>query len=308
MSDGTKIEWTDATWSPVVGCTHLSDGCDNCYAATLAGGRLKHLPLYADLTEGGKFNGKVKMLPERLSMPLRWRKPRRIFVNSMSDLFHEGVSDDFIAHVFAIAVAAREHNFQILTKRHARMRSLLSSPEHAERVAAHLARLWQVSRVAPLRGPVPNVHLGVSVEDQKWADIRIPALLDTPAAVRWISAEPLLGPIDLGALRTSAGPVDALLGNLDHVRWPDGTITAMNNPRPLPRLDWVVVGGESGPGARPMDPAWARSLRDQCAAADVPFLFKQFGAHDVNGSRVGKGRAGRVLDGRTHDEYPAVRS
>jgi protein gp37 len=341
MSDGTKIEWTDATWSPVVGCTHVSDGCDHCYAATLAGGRLKHLPLYADLTEDGRFNGKVKMLPERLSMPLRWRKPRRIFVNSMSDLFHEGVSDDFIAHVFAIAVAAPEHTFQILTKRHARMRSLLSSLEHAERVAAHLAKLWQVQRVAPLRGPVPNIHLGVSVENQQWADIRIPALLDTPAAVRWISAEPLLGPIDLRLVR-------GLDGQYGHAGSHFGVGT---DECPLGRhhhhddrctfpLDWVVVGGESGRAARPMHPAWARSLRDQCTGAGVPFLFKQWGEWapesvlatrrgagnaqyiEFDGStrpaavgargaavtvqRNGKGATGRELDGRTHDEYPAV--
>jgi protein gp37 len=329
MSDGTKIEWTDATWSPLVGCTHVSDGCDHCYAATLAGGRLKHLPLYADLTEYGKFNGKVKMLPERLTMPLRWRKPRRIFVNSMSDLFHEGVSDDFIAHVFAIAVAAPEHTFQILTKRHARMRSLLSSPDHAERVAAHLARLWQVPRVAPLRGPVPNVHLGVSVEDQQWADIRIPALLDTPAAVRWISAEPLLGPIEVRRY---------LSGRL--ANWEAELLDAPIGTTTDDGLDWVVVGGESGRGARPMHPSWARSLRDQCAAAGVPFLFKQWGEWapesvlatrrgagnaqyiEFDGStrpaavgargaavtvqRNGKGATCRELDGRTHDEYPAV--
>jgi protein gp37 len=124
----------------------------------------------------------------------------------------------------------------------------------------------------------PTSGSGVSAEDQKWADIRIPALLDTPAAVRWISAEPLLGPIDLGKLDTREGSVDALLGNLDHVRGSDGTVTAMNNPRPMPRLDWVVVGGESGPSARPMDLVWATSLRDQCARAGIPFHFKQGGS------------------------------
>lgn len=240
MSDHSNIEWTDATWNPVTGCTKVSPGCDHCYAETFAE-RWRG-------TKGHHFeNGfDVQLRPERLDQPLKWRKPRRIFVNSMSDLFHDQVSDDYIARVFAVMAQASQHTFQILTKRHARMRSLL--------------RKW-----APITGtppwvhtgpwPLPNVWLGVSVENQQWADIRIPALLDTPAAVRWISAEPLLGPVVL------------------HDHW----IGADPYRHDEPRLDWVVTGGESGPGARPMHPDWARSLRDQCEAADVPFFMKQAG-------------------------------
>jgi protein gp37 len=277
MSDGTKIEWSDATWNPVTGCTKVSPGCDHCYAETMH----------------ERFNGKgsfatVTLAPHRLAVPLSWRKPRRVFVNSMSDLFHDDIPDEYIAQVFAVMAACPQHTFQVLTKRHARMRSLLNR-FLADRLVSAVS--WDMGQgfVDDSRWPLPNVWLGVSTEDQKWADIRIPALLETPAAVRWISAEPLLGPIDI---------VQAVnkLGWLSPARFRPGG------------LDWVVAGGESGPGARPMDPQWARLIRDRCVEADVPFLFKQWGAHDVDGKRVGKGRAGRVLDGRTWDEYPAAAS
>ncbi len=249
----SKIEWTDSTWSPVVGCTHVSPGCDQCYAAKLASGRLAHLPRYAGLAVDGKFTGEVRLVPEVLNQPLRWRRPRRVFVNSMSDLFHDAIPDEYIAQVFAMMAACSQHTFQVLTKRHGRLRSLLSDPgfqdmvieewdalveEHGDRVAGRPGWNWY---------PLPNVWLGVSVEDQKWADIRIPALLATPAAVRFLSCEPLLGPIDLASY---------IGGRL---------------------ISWVIVGGESGPRARPMHPDWARSLRDQCTAAGVPFFFKQAG-------------------------------
>lgn len=350
VADRSGIEWTDATWNPTTGCDRLSPGCENCYALTLAK-RLKGMgsPKYqADgdpRTSGPGFG--ITDHPDSLATPLAWRTPRKVFVNSMSDLFHKGVDSTFIARVWAVMAATPQHTYQVLTKRHGRMRSLLNSPDFYREVRRCLHRdhgLSDVDTFGTQRFPLPNVWLGVSVEDQKHASLRIPALLDTPAAVRWLSCEPLLGPLDLGLLTTREGAVEALLGNLDHVRWPDGSRTAMNNPRPLPGIDWVVAGGESGPGARPMHPDWARSLRDQCQAANVPFLFKQWGTWigttvrgaawngtephgwvnadtgavvdwetaraDVDGGyqgmwRIGKGKAGRELDGRTHDEYPS---
>jgi len=300
MADKTHIEWTEATWNPLAGCTAVSPGCDRCYAARDASGRLVHLPLYAGLAKAGVFTGEVRLAPERLDQPLRWRKPRRIFVNSMSDLFHEKVPDEYIARVFATMAAAEQHTFQVLTKRHGRMRALLSSEQFQGAVQG--LRLDLVGLTLPwAKWPLPNVWLGVSAEDQHWADIRIPVLLDTPAAVRWISAEPLLGPIEL---QWCAG-INAIEQD-----WIAGGTGAAH-----PFLDWVVVGGESGPGARPIHPDWAGDLRDQCTGAGVPFLFKQWGewchqdqlAPDVWARiRVGKKAAGRLLDRRTWDEYPTT--
>ncbi|AWH14464.1 Gp37/Gp68 family protein [Mycobacterium phage TChen] len=302
MSDNTGIEWTDATWNPVTGCTEVSPGCDHCYAKTFAE-RWRGTP--GHYFENG-FD--VQLRPDKLDQPLRWRKPRKIFVNSMADLFHDQVPDQYIAGVFAVMARAPQHTFQVLTKRHGRMRSLLNEHDFAARVCGADDIAW----------PLPNVWLGVSTEDQKWADVRIPALLDTPAAIRFISAEPLLGAIDLYTTPTGGAPF-----------WGS-------------QLDWVIVGGESGPSARPMHPDWARSLRDQCQAAGVPFLFKQHGQYrpvvpsdgditpdryvqsetgrsidddgmwNVNGGhwcamlRVGKKAAGRELDGRTWDQYPGM--
>ena len=265
----TDIEWTDETWNPVTGCTKVSPGCDHCYAERV--------------TE--RFHGQgsfeqILLHPDRLDKPLHWRKPRRIFVNSMSDLFHERVPMAFIAHVFAVMGYAPQHTFQVLTKRHGRMHHLMRSPEFWHEVGYTLTAKVDPTARSFETLPLPNVHLGVSVEDQHWADIRIPALLDTPAAVRFISAEPLLGPVSLRWAKW------APLINANHL---DGARM----------LDWVIVGGESGPGARPMDPQWARALRDQCVEAGVPFLFKQWG-----GIRPKAG--GRELDGRTWDEYPAA--
>lgn len=311
MSNNTSIEWTDATWNPTTGCTKVSGGCDHCYAEGIAH-RFAGTPAYP--------NGfQVTLRPERLSWPLRRRKPSRIFVNSMSDLFHADVPDDYIAHVWAVMARAQHHTFQVLTKRHSRMRSLLNSDLFRRNMYDHLVSIdYAWIRDTPLAWPLPNVWLGVSTEDQRWADTRIPALLDTPAAVRFISAEPLLGPIEL----------------LEHF----GSGPAVGGPA---ALDWVIVGGESGPGARPMHPDWPRGLRDQCALADVPFLFKQWGAFrpidhgciecaslyieretgrvatdddmwNVTGGhwwgveRMGKKAAGRELDGRTWDEFPTA--
>jgi protein gp37 len=280
MSTTTSIEWTDRTWNPVTGCTKVSAGCDHCYAETLH----------------ERFNGKgsfatVTVHPDRITAPLSWRKPARVFVNSMSDLFHADITDDVIASIWATMSLAQEHTFQVLTKRHARMRSLLNSDRFWARVDAALRARGGAYPLDLLGKALPNVWLGVSVEDQSWASIRIPALLETPAAVRWISAEPLLGPLWLEEPYLNPG-----------LECPCETGARFCNST----LDWVVVGGESGPGARPMDPAWARQIRDDCTANSVPFLFKQWGAHDATGKRVGKKAAGRELDGRTYDAYPDV--
>lgn len=349
MSSRTKIEWTrggdgapGATWNPVTGCTKLSPaspGCENCYASTIAE-RFRGVP--GHYFEHG-FD--VQLRADKLDLPLRWRRPRRIFVNSMSDLFHDQVPDDYIARIWAVMALAPQHTFQVLTKRHARMRSLLSSREFALKVFKTATTDLDFGVIGcHFDQPLPNVWLGVSTETQQWADIRIPALLDTPAAVRWISAEPLLGPIDLRHMDLDVRDmyqIDALTGRN----------TDMGRPCPdVASLDWVVAGGESGHGARPMHPDWARSLRDQCQAAGVPFFFKQWGAwvpgfsHGAgeNGpgdlfvnldgstghvwideedcsvrnscgnwgvashpmSRCGKKAAGRELDGRIWDQYP----
>lgn len=309
MAD-TAIEWADRVWNPTTGCDRVSPGCDHCYAMTMAKrlkgmGSAKYQRDGDPRTSGPGFG--VSVHPDTLGLPLKWRKPQRIFVNSMSDLFHDAVPDDYIRDVFAIMAAAPRHTFQVLTKRHARMRNLLSDVKFQHRVRAkvpfvgddpYLHRHWNI-------WPLPNVWLGCSAENQQWADIRIPALLDTPAAVRWVSAEPLLGPLDLSRFLES-----------DDEKYD------------VPSLNWVVVGGESGHNDRPMHLEWPRSIRDQCAAAGVPFLFKQWGETVPLGQmtdaayqrwddrhacddyppeslwRVGKKAAGRLLDGRTHDEYP----
>ncbi len=240
MSDNSSIEWTQATWNPVTGCTKVSPGCAHCYAETFAE-RFRGVPGHP--YERG-FD--LQLRPERLEQPVAWARPRLIFVNSMSDLFHEGVPLDYVRAVFDVMGRAHWHTFQVLTKRSSRL--------------AELATLL----------PWPdNVWMGVSVENQRWT-CRIADLRQVPAAVRFLSCEPLLGPLQLD----------------------------------LRGIHWVIVGGESGRRARPMKPDWARSIRDQCHRAGVPFFFKQWGAHDAEGRRVGKGAAGRVLDMRTWDDMP----
>lgn len=310
MGDRTGIEWTDATWNPVTGCTKVSPGCDHCYAETIAH-RFAGTPAYPNAFD-------VTLRPERLDQPLRWRRPRRVFVNSMSDLFHDDIAVDYIAEIFAVMRLAPQHTFQILTKRHGRMRSLLNNEDFRGMVGTTAHRLAK-PRGLDGRGawPLPNVWLGVSVENQQWADIRVPALINTPAAVRFLSCEPLLGPVDLRAWP-----------HLDEKE--DG----------YRALDWVIVGGESGADARPMHPEWARQLRDQCVDAGTAFMFKQWGNWSPDPAskpepdamvltdgrvqtkgdkcgivdsifaapmaNVGKRKAGRVLDGRTWDEFPKV--
>lgn len=250
MGDKTGISWTEATWNPVTGCTKVSPGCDHCYAESIAH-RFDGTPAYPNGFE-------VTLRPERLDQPLRWKKPRMIFVNSMSDLFHKDIPDEYIARVFAVMGLAKQHTFQVLTKRHGRMRSLLSSDYWHDTLFPEVLHEVAAGRDYEVHNPLPNVWLGVSAEDQHWADVRIPALLETPAAVRFVSLEPLLGPISF--------------------RWASwAPVIDANHLDGLNGIGWVIAGGESGPGARPMEAAWTRSLRDQCAEAGVPFFFKQAG-------------------------------
>ncbi|WP_102145681.1 DUF5131 family protein [Mycobacterium hubeiense] len=344
MSDNTNIEWTEATWSPVTGCTKVSAGCLNCYIERTRPFRMAHRRFDGDGI-GGTTG--VQLHPVRLRIPLRWRKPKRIFVCSMADLFHDEVPDDYIADVFAVMAAnycwdRPTHTFQVVTKRHARMRSLLSSEDFRKAVARTSAGMTDDAHADNVHDavyfhywPLPNVHLIVTAEDQKQAELRIPVLLDTPAAVRGVSLEPLLSPIKLTHM-----DVEGRAPGMYQINALTGRNTDMGRPCPdVAHLDWVIVGGESGGrGARPMHPDWARSLRDQCQAAGVPFLFKQWGewtperyldprpakysrtymradgtaaAFGGDGygpddalARVGKKRAGRELDGRTWDQYP----
>lgn len=300
MADNSKIEWTQATWNIITGCSVKSAGCRHCYAMKLAGTRLQHHPSRAGLTidtaAGPVWNGQVRFNEEWLRQPLQWRRPRKVFVCAHGDLFHEDVPDEWIDRVFAVMADAPQHTFQMLTKRADRMRDYLLDGDRVCRAIAgwhkgNLGRCFPASYMSWKAWPLPNVWLGVSVEDQAAADERIPLLLQTPAAVRWISAEPLLGPVNAAF-------------------WLDSLPAAVDQ---RPRLDWVVVGGESGTNARPMHPEWARNLRDQCAAAGVPFLFKQWGewAPAIDApyemQKWGKRAAGRRLDGIEHNGYPEIR-
>lgn len=240
MSIESSIEWTDATWNPVRGCTKVSPGCKHCYAQTFAE-RWRGIPGHP--YEQG-FD--LRLVPEKLLDPLRWKRPRRVFVNSMSDLFQEAVPVSFARAVIQVMRLANWHTFQVLTKRAERMKDLVEGHEDL----SILDHIW----------------LGVSVEDRRYGLPRIDHLRETRAAVRFLSIEPLLED----------------LGTID-----------------LRGIDWVIVGGESGPGARPMDPDWVVSIRRQCEAAGVPFFFKQWGG-------VRKSQAGRELEGRTYDEFPEI--
>ena len=244
MAQISTIEWTEATWNPVTGCTKVSPGCAHCYAETFAN---RFRGVRGHPYERG-FD--LQLRPGRLKQPLEWKTPKLIFVNSMSDLFHEDVPFDFIQSVFDTMREADKHTFQILTKRSQRLREL-----------------------APMLEWPANVWVGVSVENQRWTP-RIDDLRTVPAAIRFLSCEPLLGPLRLD----------------------------------LRDIHWVIVGGESGRGARRMRPEWARHIRDQCASAGVPFFFKQWGAFDEGGVRVGKKRAGRTFEGEIRDALPVTRT
>jgi len=345
MSDDSKIEWTDATWNPIRGCSRVSEGCRHCYAERVAarfsgpGQPYEGLVRISNTLDGRKpigWNGTVRMVAEHLADPLRWKRPRRVFVNSMSDLFHELLTNEQIAAVFGVMAAAPQHTFQVLTKRARRMREWfewagrLDLDRLQARAYSAIPESDHAGRLAIARGrgrswPLRNVWLGVSVENQAAADERIPELLATPAAVRWISAEPLIGPVDLGLPRTwMVGATARKILRDNHAR---GAVPA--HLRPPVSLDWIVAGCESGPGARSCDFAWLRSLRDQCAEAGVPYFLKQAvqapGPGGVNSGPPGidrfadvigfgpgsKRKAGGViglpyLDGVQHAAFPEV--
>lgn len=312
MSSGSKIEWTEVTWNPTTGCDRISPGCDHCYALTMAK-RLKAMgsPKYQvdgdSRTSGPGFG--VTVHEDVLTEPLRWRSPKKVFVNSMSDVAHARVGREFVVKVFAVMVAAGQHSFQVLTKRPRRLERLLAATDFQTAVLQQAAQ--HGADLDAQTWPAPNIWIGTSIESDEYC-WRAEALRRTPAAVRFLSLEPLLGP----------------LPSLD-----------------LTGIDWVIAGGESGPGARPMHPNWVRSIRDQCLKAGIAFFFKQWGSwqlvseddpavsEDVAVQSHGKPRyrigsdgsvgdsstwtagdaimvgarpdvAGRVLDGRCWDEYP----
>ena len=355
----TKIEWADRVWNPVRGCSRVSQGCDHCYAERMAT-RFSR-PGYwgegfAKQVHGQPhWTGRVALVEDMLLKPLSWRAPAdgsrlRVFVNSMSDLFHESLPDEAIDRVFAVMALCPHLDFLVLTKRPERMRPHLQYKAILARIAYYAGNMmengdaaYDAVRTGPW--PLPNVWLGVSVEDQATADERGPLLLDTPAAVHFVSYEPAQGPVDFTRLDgmeryrremvayweahpEAADELNAPIGNTceynaltgEAYAYPPGYIDG------LPRLDWIICGGESGPGARPMHPDWARSVRDQCAAAGVAYFFKQWGEWGpdclcggkqphmmvprpqpgpLGGMfRCGKKAAGRLLDGREHNEFP----
>ncbi len=305
MGDKSAIEWTDATWNPVTGCTKVSQGCKHCYAERVFARVYNRdvIPTYEGSAQDGfrpRTFTDVRCHPERLDQPLRWKKPRRIFVNSMSDLFHEAVPDEFIDQVFGVMALSDHHTFQILTKRIERARKYLSSLGDGRSPDRVTFAANQIDfRMGSLCDrPLPNVQLGVSVEDQPTADERIPRLLQTPAAVRFISAEPLLAAITLRHMDVehSAGDqgfyqINSLTGRNSDMGRPCSDVT---------HLDWVIAGGESGPGARPMHPDWVRSLRDQCVAAGVPFFFKQWGEWGSSAAKMTGESVFRSFDSKQH--------
>jgi len=333
----TSIEWTDRTWNPTRGCSRVSEGCRNCYAERIAA-RFSDEDLedpincdpplceldpplsdkrtgvfygFAIRTPSGpRWTGKVELIESKLSEPLHWKKPQRVFVNSMSDLFHEALPDDAIDRVFAIMALCPHITFQVLTKRPERMLKWFTPDWDApretwERVRVRTA-LVKTKMSEEWDWPLSNVWLGVSVEDQATADVRIPLLLQTPAAIRFVSYEPALGTVDFAEFfkRSPRCPTEACI--------------ALDECACLTRtgLDWIIAGGESGPGARPPHLDWFRQVRDQCIAADVAFFFKQWGEYfprpgeawmgDLHMERIGKKKAGALLDGREWKQFPLL--
>lgn len=314
----TKIEWTDATWNPTTGCNKVSEGCKNCYAEKM---HPRLMALQPD-KYGHKFLDGAFPHEPSLEFPLHWKKPRMVFVNSMSDLFHESIPFEFIDKVFAIMALCPQHTFQILTKR----------PERAVEYSKWVEKKQSLGRKGLIEQfPLPNVWIGTSVENQQTADERIPQLLQIPAAVRFLSCEPLLGNVDLKNIKHELSVINALTGY-------DETLKHNSNNK----LHGVICGGELGSKARPMHPDWARKLRDDCKAAGVPFFFNQWGEwitadempieyykqfrsgtgkpwqianfQFIGDSRIftyhklGKKASGRLLDGVVHNEMPSIKS
>lgn len=335
----TKIEWTEYSWNPVTGCSKISPGCVNCYAERFA----RRLTGRCGYPADEPF--RVTLHPERLEEPLRWKKPRRVFVCSMGDLFHEDVPDEFLLEIFEVMVNTPMHTYMILTKRPQRMHDFISRLGVLPADNDNFNLVLEEGQVLRLQVH-SNIWLGVTAENQEAADKRIPILLQIPAAVRFVSVEPMLGPVDLTSIdlgdkvTQGYGPRriiwDALIGW--EKQYPPGKA-----PKPMPeqfpmcmsndiggKLHWVICGGETGPNARPMHPDWVRSLRDQCQAAEIPFFFKSWGEYlpcdqeqasaFLDGTKeplfapnpedysvkVGKKAAGRILDRRTWDEIPEV--
>lgn len=355
----TQISWCDETWEVTAGCSKISPGCTNCYAARLCATRLKHhldcngltrIDACSDWRIPARYNwtGEVRLLPHNLDKPLHWRKPRRIFVDSRSDLFHEDVPDEYIDRVIAAIASSQPNQFLVLTKRAERMRDYMiglsergkraqeaymqTGREHFQKYkerftegytlpeppTPELRAVYDSARIAEhgaaqgFRGrsysggeyhwqqwPLSNLWLGVTAENQEQADARIPHLLATPAAVRFVSVEPMLGPVRLDMIGVPEqcarhdGPWTLYWNALTGFRATSPYSGSEGNAK----LDWIICGGESGPGARPMHPDWARSLRDQCVAADVPFFLKQMA---VDGKLVHMPE----LDGRVWEQYP----
>ncbi len=304
----TKIEWAKKVWNPVTGCTPVSEGCANCYAERMS----KRLAGRAGYPKDNPFA--VTLHPDRLDQPLRWRKPRRIFVCSMGDLFHKDINAEILKPIYETIAKCPQHTFIVLTKRPKRaalfLNGLVKTGDHIN---------WGPDPYPQVKWVPRNVWLGVSVENQARADERIPILLDIPAAVRFVSIEPMLGPVDVSryfAVADSDGHCTRC-GEF----YGEGILTDHECPGGFGRpLDWVIVGGESGPGARALPVEWVRSVREQCITAGVPFFFKGWGEYGLNTDwplaypgtpsyrpthkRVGKKAAGRELDGRTWGEYP----
>jgi protein gp37 len=280
----TPIEWTEETWNPTRGCSRVSEGCRNCYAEKQAlrfSANGQPFQGFTTKVNGhAAWTGRVELIEKRLEEPLHWKRPRRVFVNSMSDLFHESLPDAAIDRVVAVMARCPQHTFQILTKRPDRMRAYITAGFgfYARRRVQDVLKpvYWRLADRLIYNWPLPNVWLGVSVEDQATADSRIPVLLKTPSAVRFVSYEPALGLIDFRNIRE--GTIDALSGSdFDQITSPPLRRTS-DKRRNLPPLDWVIVGGESGPGARPFDIEWARSVINQCRLYGVACFVKQIGA------------------------------
>ena len=325
MSDNSNIEWCDATWNIITGCSVESPACTNCYAMRLAGTRLREHHSRKGLTKivNGKpaWTGEVRFNEQWLMQPLQWKRPRKIFVCAHADLFHPNVPDEWIDRIFAVMALAPHHTFMVLTKRAERMHTYLKRlTEMCDGEDGIIHIVTPVASKAcvdvhnmPDEWPLPNVMLGVTAEDQQRADERIPVLLATPAAKRFISIEPMLGQVDLRQIHgfhNGATPQthDALSGYSSDT--PYGYVASkLEYPFSRGKLDLVICGGESGPGARPPRIEWVRSIRDQCAAAGVPFFFKQWGefapddpaANRTAMRHVGKKAAGRLLDGVEHN-------